>query len=30
MAILEVKHIEKHFGNTNVLKDITFTMFKLP
>jgi polar amino acid transport system ATP-binding protein len=26
MAILEVKHIEKHFGNTNVLKDINFAL----
>lgn len=26
MAILEVKHIEKHFGSTNVLKDINFVL----
>ena len=26
MAILEVKHIEKHFGNTQVLNDISFTL----
>ena len=26
MAILEVKHIEKHFGSTNVLKDINFAL----
>ena len=24
MAILEVSHIEKHFGRTNVLKDVSF------
>ena len=24
MAILEVSHIEKHFGRTNVLKDVRF------
>ena len=28
MAILEVKHIEKHFGNTQVLNDISFTLEK--
>ena len=26
MAILEVSHIEKHFGKTNVLKDVSFSM----
>ena len=26
MAILEVKHIEKHFGNTKVLKDVRFSL----
>lgn len=26
MAILEVKHIGKHFGSTNVLKDINFAL----
>lgn len=26
MAILEVKHIEKHFGNTKVLKDVGFSL----
>lgn len=26
MAILEVKNIEKHFGSTNVLKDISFDL----
>jgi polar amino acid transport system ATP-binding protein len=26
MAILEVKHIEKHFGKTQVLKDVSFSM----
>lgn len=26
MAILEVKHIEKHFGSTQVLKDVSFSM----
>ncbi|MDD6615800.1 MAG: ATP-binding cassette domain-containing protein, partial [Lachnospiraceae bacterium] len=26
MAILEVKHIEKHFGNTQVLKDVSFSL----
>ena len=26
MAILEVKHIEKHFGNTKVLKDVSFSL----
>lgn len=26
MSILEVSHIEKHFGATNVLKDISFTL----
>ena len=24
MAILDVQHIEKHFGDTSVLKDISF------
>ena len=28
MAILEVKHIEKHFGETSVLKDISFSLEK--
>ena len=28
MAILEVKHIEKHFGATQVLKDISFSLEK--
>ena len=28
MSILEVKNIEKHFGNTEVLKDISFTLEK--
>lgn len=28
MAILEVSHIEKHFGRTNVLKDVSFSMEK--
>ena len=26
MSILEVKHIEKHFGATQVLNDISFTL----
>ena len=26
MALLEVKHIEKHFGDTQVLKDISFSL----
>lgn len=26
MAILEVKNIEKHFGSTKVLKDISFDL----
>lgn len=26
MAILEVKHIEKHFEDTKVLKDVSFSM----
>jgi len=26
MAILEVQHIEKHFGNTKVLKDVSFSL----
>ena len=26
MAILEVNHIEKHFGKTKVLKDVSFSM----
>ena len=26
MAILEVNHIEKHFGSTKVLKDVSFTL----
>ena len=26
MAILEVKHIEKHFGATRVLEDISFEL----
>lgn len=26
MAILEVKNIKKHFGNTNVLKDVSFSL----
>ena len=26
MAILEVNHIEKHFGTTQVLKDISFSL----
>lgn len=26
MAILEVRNIEKHFGKTNVLKDVSFSM----
>ena len=28
MSILEVQHIEKHFGATQVLKDISFTLEK--
>ena len=28
MAMLEVSHIEKHFGNTEVLKDISFSLEK--
>ena len=28
MAILEVKHIEKHFGDTKVLEDISFSLEK--
>ena len=28
MAILEVQHIEKHFDNTQVLKDIRFSLEK--
>ena len=26
MAILEVNHIEKHFGKTQVLRDVSFSM----
>ena len=26
MAILEVKNIEKHFGKTKVLKDVSFSL----
>ena len=26
MAILDVQHIEKHFGDTSVLKDISFSL----
>ena len=26
MAMLEVSHLEKHFGDTQVLKDINFTL----
>ena len=26
MAILEVKNIEKHFGNTKVLQDVSFSL----
>ena len=26
MAILEVKNLEKHFGRTRVLEDISFTL----
>ena len=26
MPILEVQHIEKHFGSTQVLNDISFTL----
>ena len=26
MAILEVQHIEKHFGDTQVLSDISFSL----
>ena len=29
MAILDVQHIEKHFGDTPVLKDISFSVFLL-
>ena len=28
MAILEVNHIEKHFGKTKVLKDVSFPRWK--
>ncbi|MBQ6875861.1 MAG: amino acid ABC transporter ATP-binding protein, partial [Lachnospiraceae bacterium] len=28
MAILEVNHIEKHFGSVNVLDDISFSLEK--
>lgn len=28
MAILEVKNIEKHFGSTKVLKDVSFSLEK--
>ena len=28
MALLEIKHIEKHFGSTRVLEDIGFTLEK--
>ena len=28
MAILEVKHIQKSFGGTDVLKDISFSLEK--
>ena len=28
MAILEVKNIEKHFGNTKVLKNVSFNLEK--
>ena len=28
MAILEVNHIEKHFEDTKVLKDVSFSMEK--
>ena len=28
MSVLEVKNIEKHFGDTRVLKDISFTLEK--
>ena len=28
MAILEVQHIEKHFGATKVLEDISFSLEK--
>lgn len=28
MAILEVKNLEKHFGNTEVLKDVSFSLEK--
>ena len=30
MAILEVRNIEKHFGRTNVLKDVSFSMVTRP
>ena len=26
MAMLEVSHLEKHFGDTEVLKDINFSL----
>ena len=26
MAILDVQHIEKHFGDTHVLEDISFSL----
>ena len=26
MAILEVNHIEKHFGNTRVLRNVSFSL----
>ena len=29
MAILEVQHVNKSFGNTEVLKDISFSMEKV-
>ena len=28
MAILQVQHLEKHFGKTQVLKDISFELEK--
>ena len=28
MAILEVNHLEKHFGSTKVLNDISFSLEK--
>ena len=28
MAVLEVKHLEKHFGSTRVLNDISFSLEK--